>query len=124
MVSLLSELADSCLKGRIAMNCISVTDKSSVCVEEKENDLFTCPVCGRLISAINVPMKESIIEEKLREEGMTFPNCTMTMHYESYHVLDGDEMVLDDFHPVTFVIDIVYDTAGKCIVFDVVGVHK
>lgn len=104
------------------MNCTAIKDTSSLCLEENGNNLFTCPVCGGLISDINVPIKESI-EKNLREEGITFPNCTLTMHYESYHMLDGDEMVLDDFHPITFIIDIVYDSAGKCNIFDVVDVH-
>lgn len=99
------------------------TDKSCICLEEKRRYQFTCPVCGKLIGDMNLPTQENIIEEKLREEGITFPNFALTMAFESCHIFDGNEKVLDDVHPISFAIDIVYDSAGKCITFEVVGVN-
>ena len=98
-------------------------------IEEKANSLarkkhFICPVCGGILGNRNFPTKTCVLDDKLyRYSKARFIDSTVRIEYSMYHYYDEEaDRVKDDYHLITGQFEMVFNYAGECIVFDVLGV--
>ena len=84
-----------------------------------------CPVCGGPLGALNLPCKESVVEEKLYSDGdISIINSRIVVKCEFDHCRnEEDGTSLDDPHLLVSVIDMTFDNQGECTHFAIKEVH-
>lgn len=83
---------------------------------------FICPVCGGKLSTMNLPDAENVLE-KLNCSVIRIFGSTFRVKYEFYHYYtESGYEFMDEFHPVVGVLELVFNSIGECIVFDILDV--
>jgi len=86
---------------------------------------ITCPVCGNPLGALNLPCKESVVEESLYSDGnILIVNSDIVIKCEFDHCRnEEDGTSLDDPHLLVSVIDMTFDSQGECTHFAIKEIH-
>ena len=89
-----------------------------------EKKSFVCPVCGKLLHEVNLPDKESIIEDSLYHvDGVRIVNSQVQLLCDFVHRFEKEEVTLDKPHDLTGLVIAVFDGLGNCIQFNLVEVY-
>lgn len=93
---------------------------------DKRLDQFVCPVCKKVLGSINLPDKETIVDDELYDwfKGRFF-QCSTQMRYPLVHGFNEETgSPLADPHTVMMVIEMVFNSVGECIVFGIVDIVR
>ncbi|MBU7009086.1 MAG: hypothetical protein HXS46_00230 [Theionarchaea archaeon] len=86
---------------------------------------FICPVCGTPIHHMNLPDLQSVVEERIYfASEMLIANSSVEFHCDFEHYCDEEGLPMENPHTVYGVIKTVFDSAGRCVKFDVVEVRS
>ena len=92
-------------------------------LQEKKIRAF-CPVCGKLISEKYLPDVEGFIDERLYYIGDVRIISAAVLECDFFHFYDEEEeVVLEDPHSLTAVVNTEFDHCGTCTTFEIVEIH-
>jgi hypothetical protein len=82
---------------------------------------IVCPVCKKVVHEVDLPNKESVIDENLYFEiGILIVDSDVTIYRKFEHMHDEQQGALVEPHDIVGVLKTHFDETGECTVFEIV----
>ncbi|MGD2251275.1 MAG: hypothetical protein PVF58_22990 [Candidatus Methanofastidiosia archaeon] len=89
--------------------------------EQSHSEKIVCPVCKRVVHDIDLPNKESVIDENLYfESGILIVDSDVTLYRRFEHMHDEQKGALVQPHDIVGVLKTHFNETGECTVFEIV----
>jgi hypothetical protein len=89
--------------------------------EQSHSEKIVCPVCKKVVHEVDLPNKESVIDENLYfGSDILIVDSDVTLYRKFEHMHDEQQGALVEPHDIVGVLNTHFDETGECTSFEIV----